>query len=111
MKKPSLDPNDEAFNWLTALQYLADGGEALEWDLNYLEVGAGHWPTCACGQLCKALPRRQGGGPLDRTLFLRGVGFSSAVGSGRWSRALELFQQIEQRTEELLYEQRNSKTN
>lgn len=40
-----------------------------------LERRAHEWPTCACGQLCKRLPRSEKGVPLDDITYELGVSF------------------------------------
>jgi hypothetical protein len=60
------------------------------------------WPTCACGQLCKALPRREDGKPVDFDLQNLGIRFCMAIGSTNYEWALDIFGQIEARTAELM---------
>jgi hypothetical protein len=62
------------------------------------------WPTCACGQLCKALPRDEDGIPDDDSLIRLGLWFADSVVAEDWKHALEIFLEIEARTIELLAE-------
>jgi len=72
-------------------------------DLAYL---ASDWPTCACGNLCDAIPRRDGQLHEPADLRLRGLGssFYYAVESEDWNQATDLLQKIEARSVELLKE-------
>lgn len=80
---------------------------------------AGSWPTCACGQLCKDLPRSLGTkAPLDTKLNALGTLFSTALADMHQScgllnanakgvaeclrHAIAIFHKIEKRTEVLL---------
>jgi hypothetical protein len=60
------------------------------------------WPTCACGQLCRDLPRTSVGMPSDIKLQQMGGIFCSEISVRDWKKALRVFYQIEARTEELL---------
>jgi hypothetical protein len=40
---------------------------------------AGEWVTCACGNLCAAIPRKGSGEPLDNELAELGHDFSEAI--------------------------------
>lgn len=37
------------------------------------------WPSCACGQLDKRIPRLSGAAPIDNRLYKLGISFSMAV--------------------------------
>ncbi|HEX3818623.1 MAG TPA: hypothetical protein VHW03_10075 [Chthoniobacterales bacterium] len=93
---------DESFNWLAVLKDLAAGMPISRGQHGELIDLAGNWPTCACGQLCAALPRLQDGCPADDETAWLGVGFFQQVRHARWSEALRTFHRIEARTEELL---------
>lgn len=93
---------DESFNWLAVLKDLAAGAPLSRGEHLDLFVLAREWPTCACGQLCKQLPRDDAGRPLDHKLDRLGSRFFNAVGTKHWEEAIRTFQQIEARTEKLL---------
>lgn len=92
----------EEFNWLTVLRALVDGGYIDSSSYSLIYKFAGDWPTCACGQLCKQLPRGPNGAPKDRHTFILGDNFATAVANRNWEEALSLFKSIEERTNELL---------
>lgn len=95
----------EEFDWLKLLKAAAAGtisipyGSTLHGQLRKL---AGDWPTCACGQLCKQLPRDGQGRPMDYDTAKSGVEFMHDVAAANWSRAYARFQTIERRTQQLL---------
>lgn len=92
------------FNWLTALEAAIDLGDRVS-DSQHAELSemANNWPTCACGELCKSLPRHEGSdGPKDLLLYALGRGFADEVGHRQWLEALKTFHAIEARTAELL---------
>jgi hypothetical protein len=84
---------------------------------------ASAWPTCACGQLCRGLPREYGirphDAPTDYILRNRGTNFTSTIASMSHAivsrdrnlyhdcrdQARMLMGQIEARTTQLLNEQ------
>ena len=66
---------------------------------------AGGWPTCACGQLCKLLPRfGVAGAPKDQLTRAIGIYFMEAVKRRDIRQARIQFDLIESRTAELLKE-------
>lgn len=65
---------------------------------------SGSWVTCACGQLCKDLPRTPHDSPEDITLDHLGIEFDLAIKSLRWNDAKYILHQIEARTAVLLDE-------
>lgn len=92
-------------NWITELEEcIRDYPVTLDKACK-LSAAASHWPTCACGQLCKNLPREVDGAPLDARLRRLGFLFMDAVESEIWKDALDVFHQIEARTAELLKQQ------
>lgn len=94
---------DKNFDWFETLQHLNSGEKISDYDNCTLMVLAREWPTCACGQLCKALPRQElTNAPLDNVLRQLGTEFYIAVCHGRWVTAINIFQEIEKRTAELL---------
>lgn len=93
----------EEFNWLTMLEALASGKRTLSLDeFIDLKCRARHWPTCACGVLCRALPRNSLGQPDDRILYRLGITFARSVLDAQWKPALRCFHKIEARTTLLL---------
>lgn len=95
----------EGFNWLTILADLGNGAWMSEDKMGELQDMAQRWPTCACGQLCRQLPRMEDGCPKDSKLRGLGGSFADKVNRRQWCKALDIFQQIEARTTELLEEQ------
>lgn len=99
------ETRSEEFNWLTMLEALASGRlkanrfSDLAIQLAHL---AANWPTCACGQLCKRLPKIDQGMPEDETLRQEGGDFSQYVNLAQWPAALACFKQIEARSTQLL---------
>lgn len=89
------------WNWLTFLKSAVkkEPGEK-EWR-RAIRL-AGNWPTCACGQLCKALPREHGGYPVNYGLYQLGIDFSFKIDKRQWPSALSIFLKIEARTAKLL---------
>lgn len=90
------------FNWLAILKDLVAGAPIKDYEHQKLVALAFEWPTCACGQLCKALPRTPSGAPVDGVLKNLGAFFAAAIEDGRWEAALGFFYQIEARTDRLL---------
>jgi hypothetical protein len=113
----SSNPFSENFNWFLFL-------EKHPKDINLKEMEqaerlASSWVTCACGQLCKALPKKYGGKiqePEDSELSDLGMEFHqkitwakdyrengfTAESADRLDKAKEILIKIEQRTTELL---------
>lgn len=94
---------DESFNWLAVLKDLADGMPLEEASFVLLLNKASGWPTCACGQLCRNLPRDGIGRPDDECLASYGADFYKMVQDKEWRKAITLFHLIEQRTDQLLH--------
>jgi len=71
-----------------------------------LNILAGGWVTCACGNLCDAIPRLddQLHEPADQILSTIGVLFSKAIGNSDWKLAIKYLHEIEARAVELLEE-------
>ncbi len=89
------------FNWLTFLK-AAIKKEPSEAQWKMVWEKSKQWPTCACGQLCREVPRNVLGSPEDRTLHELGLNFGEDVYWRNWPVALETFNKIEKRTAELL---------
>lgn len=90
------------FNWLTTLNRLVKNPKISEKRLSRLRNRAARWPTCACGQLCKKLPRNAIGSPVDFSTKDMGINFFFFVNDRQWPKALSTFHAIERRTAELL---------
>ena len=57
------------------------------------------WVTCACGQVCSALPKgKHANAPLDNELGDLGVDFCSEIDNKDWGNAKETLNKIEART-------------
>lgn len=98
MSKPA-----KKFNWLTTLRRLAKRKTPITGrEHGALKRLANKWPTCACGQLCSALPRGFMGCPIDIQLSDLGLTFCDEVNLGAWTEALVTFLRIEARTTLLL---------
>ena len=93
------------FNWFTELDK-AINTEPTDDKFFDLERRAFSWVTCACGQLCKKLPRRKGtrGAPEDPDLYANGTTFSQAILGKHWVYAKIVLERIEKRTIKLLNE-------
>lgn len=93
----------EEFDWLRMLRGIVAGKVKVTSSLEQqLVTLASNWPTCACGQLCKLLPRGYKGQPEDRPTYELGIIFNSCVQAGSWTGALSAFRDIEARTAQLL---------
>lgn len=91
-----------AFNWLTWLEDACAHEPSMD-DAEEASHRAQEWPTCACGQLCKDIPRSPVNKcPEDFRLQMLGLRFSGQVDECRWRPALKTFREIEARTLELL---------
>jgi hypothetical protein len=93
---------NESFNWVGILKDLAAGSPLTQTDHRRLVDLAFGWPTCACGQLCKDLPRTMSGAPRDAHLVLLGQAFAGNIQREEWQWALDTFHRIEKRTTKLL---------
>lgn len=101
-----LPEQPESFNWLAFLKDLAAGRKPTSKERVALNIWAGRWPTCACGQLCKSIPRSNlDGSPQDLHLKRLGLAFYHRIEIGNWTGAITAFREIEARTEQLLDQQ------
>lgn len=91
-------------NWLTTLITLVKNPKITEREHDRLIRLARGWPTCACGQLCRKLPRFSNGAPHDDILLIRGNDFLGDIENANWPAALATFRAIEARTAQLLKE-------
>jgi hypothetical protein len=102
-----VDPYHPEFDWFAFLnQDIESVSEDYFDEANSL---ADNWVTCACGQLCKVLPRGSGNHPMDEELYNLGMDFAYEIDNLRDSRvnkdklkALETLNKIEARTTLLL---------
>ena len=110
--------NKNEFNWLEALEFLASRYEGYDagydiyapnYDPDYIIIVsqlkhlAGNWPTCACGNLCKNLPKMtETNEPKDLKLLKLGILFDHYIRNRSWTEALNTFHEIEQRSTQLL---------
>lgn len=97
--------SEPEFNWYTELDK-AINEEPTEEKYLYLFKRSGDWVTCACGELCKALPKDRNGQPEDLQLYKMGVDFTNCILAKHWHQALGTLNQIEARTAKLLNEQK-----
>lgn len=101
--KPTFDYHSPEFDWFAVLEWLcANGNQITDGECWVLRRGADMWPTCACGQLCKSLPRAPDGRPLDDILLNLGLHFLSAIKDRDWKSALMELRWIEARAHTLL---------
>ena len=89
------------FNWYTEIdKVILNEPDGAEW--NKLADMSKDWVTCACGQLCKRLPRDVDGEPIDIELSDLGVNFHDFIWRSDWRSARSTLDQIESRTSFLL---------
>lgn len=71
------DPCNDNFNWFS---YLKQDPKSISGE-DAIIAGrlAAEWVTCACGQLCKVLPRTSCGSPQDKQLSDLGVNFCEFI--------------------------------
>lgn len=62
------------------------------------------WVTCACGEQDSRIPRGSSGCPEDGELRFWGIAFAWNVRQGNFSRALDVLNKIEARSQQLLLE-------
>lgn len=96
----SVSQGKPAFNWRKWL--MKKSHTATEW--KWAEDRARKWVTCACGNLCAAIPRYADGKPKDRLLSHYGgaFGFFGAVEMWDAQSALMWLDKIERRSKYLL---------
>ena len=91
------------FNWIMFLKR-AIKKEPSDRECAIARRKSGYWTTCACGFLCKNLPRNHEGEPGDGQLVRLGMSFYRAIHREEWRRALSFLYRIESRTAKLLKE-------
>jgi hypothetical protein len=97
MKTYSEENYAHPFDWKEAL---SKPFSDIDWP--ELEAKSGKWVTCACGNQCATLPRDNDGTPKDLILRNLGVDFDRAVTFRSESEALNILEQIEERSHFLL---------
>lgn len=102
-----VDPYHPDFDWFAFLNQ--DMKLVSEDHLEEANALADNWVTCACGQLCEALPRGSGNCPEDEKLYELGMDFAHTMsevlhGQSNIARdeAVEILKAIEARTTLLL---------
>ena len=85
------------FNWYEVIAKTLVK-EPTELQHNRLITKASEWPTCACGQLCKALPRNKDKMPDSMGLRFLGGDFYHAVHRKEWDIAKRIMDRIEEET-------------
>ena len=93
------------FNWITFLKR-AIKKKPINRDCDLAKRKSGWWTTCACGNLCKKLPRFSDGEPQDGQLSKMGMSFYRAICLHDWDLALSILYRIEKRTAKLLKEKK-----
>tara|TARA_R110000822_G_scaffold27129_1_gene81254 strand:+ start:253 stop:570 length:318 start_codon:yes stop_codon:yes gene_type:complete len=98
MKKLEFNPNN--WNWYAYLD--ADKEVHIEHYQKATDLSR-CWVTCACGQLCKVLPKDNfTNAPIDKILFDLGVSFQDSIIYNNFSKGKLILDEIEQRTFYLL---------
>lgn len=87
-------------NWNVFLSKRKRDITAAQW--KRATLAAWDWPTCACGALCKKLPRERNGRPKDHTLGCLGEAFAEDIEVSELVEARKTFAAIERRTAYLL---------
>lgn len=90
------------FDWYDVLDRLIDGEQPSESDRAEIQQRAGPWTTCACGQMCKLIPRDSSKAPLDQKLRELGGQFARLMTEGSYREARNTLDKIEKRTTQLL---------
>jgi hypothetical protein len=102
-----VDPYHVDFDWFA---FLNQDIESVSEDyFDEAKSLADNWVTCACGQLCKVLPRGNRNSPADDKLYDLGMDFARDINNLKDTRqnkdrlkALETLNKIEARTTLLL---------
>lgn len=96
----SVTRGEQYFDWNAFLKR-AEKNKVTDKELSEAEGLACGWVTCACGNLCAAIPR-SGAVPRDRKLADLGGNFADYVCDANWRKAKACLKQIEERSAELL---------
>lgn len=90
---------ENPFNWHEALM----GTDQDDFEAWYrLSQKSDSWTTCAVGNMCSILPRREGGSPIDDELYRLGHNFHEAVKERDAATAMSILNQIEKRSKRLI---------
>ena len=107
MNNNKVDPFHADFDWFAFLEQ--DISVIPEYILKEASDLADNWVTCACGQLCRNLPRGLGKKPKDKKLSDLGMQFSRILyeinlepSNEARKEAIEILKAIETRTTTLL---------
>lgn len=87
--------NEKPVNWYEELNK-----ENIDWE-KLLNLSHS-WVTCACGNQCDIIPRREDGAPKDIALKHLGYNFFYAVADKNKEKCLEILNRIEKRSSELI---------
>ena len=98
--------NEPEFNWYTELNKAIKVVPSKE-KVSYLIDMACAWETGAGWKLCKSIQKDNLGRPIDNELLEYGLWFSKSIIWRKWVDAKIALNLIEERTAELLNEQRN----
>jgi len=94
-KKPDAASEPSTFYKETKVRYIDAYFE--------LKKTSSSWTTCACGNLCDAIPRAEGK-PLDDILANEGQQFYTCVGNEDYPEALKALYRVEERAIQVLTE-------
>lgn len=99
--------HNKEFDWYKALRK-ATKGQLDHFEINDLKKLASNWITCACGNLCAAIPRNIQGEPIDDDLQILGSAFYNKVNAELWDDAIEVLHEIEARSIQIMSEMNQS---
>jgi hypothetical protein len=102
--------NNTKFNWFDVLQARVENKQDSNSEHSYqaLVRKAGSWTTCACGNQCAIIPRYNDGSPMDSKLGKLGMDFYHRIVDAEYSEAINILEQIEVRSSELIEEIREA---
>lgn len=92
------------FDWFDVLDRLIAGEKPSDTDRAEIHARGGPWTSCACGQMCKILPRDSSKCPKDEILKGLGADFARMMSAGDYKSARAILDKIEKRSTELLRE-------
>jgi hypothetical protein len=90
------------FDWYDVLDRLIAGEKPSEAERVTIQQRAGPWTTCACGQMCKIIPRDSSKSPIDEQLRTLGGAFAQQMSAGHYHDARKTLDKIEKRTAKIL---------
>jgi hypothetical protein len=103
MKTYAESKGNKPYDWNDFLDR-AIRGEVKGWESVKSSDLSERWVTCACGNLCDRIPRREDGAPEDFLLRKLGCEFANDITWSRWEIAKERLIDIELRSSEILRE-------